>query len=65
MRVYGSICSMMLPLKKALHFWKMHEWEIIIACIILTVALLSYGLGYLSAKDATRVPIIIETHTFE
>ncbi|KKW16319.1 MAG: hypothetical protein UY57_C0041G0011, partial [Candidatus Kaiserbacteria bacterium GW2011_GWB1_50_17] len=39
--------------------------EIIVACIVLAVALLSYGLGYLSAKDAARAPIIIETRTSE
>ena len=65
MRVYGSICFMRIPSKEILRFWKTHEWEIIVACIVLAVALLSYGLGYLSAKDAARAPIIIETRTSE
>ncbi|HCM43888.1 TPA: hypothetical protein DIS55_02965 [Candidatus Kaiserbacteria bacterium] len=56
---------MRIPSKEILRFWKTHEWEIIVACIVLAVALLSYGLGYLSAKDAARAPIIIETRTSE
>lgn len=56
---------MKISLKEPLRFWKIHEWEIVIAIIVLTVALLSYGLGYLSAKDSTRAPIIIETHASE
>lgn len=42
-------------------FWKDHTWEIIVTVIVIFIALLSYGLGYLSARDAARTPIIIET----
>ena len=50
-------------LERAVHFWKEHQWEIIIFLIVVAVALLSFGLGYTMAKDSTRIPIIIEKNS--
>ncbi len=41
-------------------FFETHKKEIIFAGIIFIVATLSFGLGYLAARDLNRAPIIIE-----
>lgn len=50
-------------LEKAQKIYKEHQWEILVASIIVVVAFLSYGLGYLSASQSVRAPIIIEKNS--
>lgn len=53
----------MLPVEKATRVWKEHRVDIIVFCIVVIVALLSFGLGYTMAQDSARTPIIIENNS--
>ena len=64
MTAHGSIIFMKL-FEKATRFWKTYQWELTIAFIVIVVALLSYGLGYTSAKESARTPIVIEKNSSE
>lgn len=50
-------------LEKAAHLWKGHQRELAAFLVVVIVALLSFGLGYTMAKDASRAPIIIEKNS--
>ncbi len=40
-----------------------YKWELVIFCIIVLAAVLSFGLGYTMAKDSSRTPIVIEKNS--
>lgn len=53
----------MLPImEKVVYLWKEHRLRLGFFLIVVIVALLSFGLGYMAAKDSARTPIIIESH---
>lgn len=50
-------------IEKASTVKREYKWELIIFCIIVLVAALSFGLGYTMAKDSSRAPIIVEKNS--
>lgn len=51
--------------EKQKHFLNQHKQEVVLALIIFLVSSVSFGLGYLIAKQNNRAPIIIEKHAQE
>ncbi len=50
-----------LPIsERVAYLWKEHRLRFGFFLIVVIVAFLSFGLGYMTAKDSTRTPIIIE-----
>ena len=54
----------MLPIvEKVTRLSKEHRLKLGFFLIVIIVALLSFALGYMTAKDFTRTPIIIENYS--
>lgn len=45
---------------KIKEFWENHQKEIIFVLILFLVSTISFALGYLSAKEFNKAPIIIQ-----
>jgi len=46
-------------------FWQNNRRDILLAIVVASISALSFGLGYFSALDENRTPIIIEKHSAE